>query len=80
MLSERGLLKKIGSRKFTRLLKNSNEWDLQTTDVSYAAGVRQVATFFAVLMGVFLLKEPYGLIRFLASFLIVMGIVLIKIG
>ncbi len=58
----------------------SYRYALQTTDVSYAAGVRQVATFFAVLMGVFLLKEPYGLIRFLASFLIVMGIVLIKIG
>jgi drug/metabolite transporter (DMT)-like permease len=58
----------------------SYRYALQTTDVSYAAGVRQVATFFAVLMGVFLLKEPYGLLRFLASFLIVTGIVLIKIG
>jgi drug/metabolite transporter (DMT)-like permease len=58
----------------------SYRYALQTTDVSYAAGVRQIATFFAVLMGVFLLKEPYGLLRFLASFLIVTGIVLIKIG
>jgi drug/metabolite transporter (DMT)-like permease len=58
----------------------SYRYALQTTDVSYAAGVRQAATFFAVLMGVFLLKEPYGLLRFLASVLIVMGIVLIKIG
>jgi len=53
---------------------------LQTTDVSYAAGVRQVATLFAVLMGVFLLKERYGLLRFLAGLLIVIGIVLIKAG
>lgn len=53
---------------------------LATTDVSYAAGVRQVATLFAVLMGVFLLKEPYGFLRFFASLVIALGIVLIKIG
>ncbi len=53
---------------------------LATTDVSYAAGVRQVATLFAVLMGVFLLKEPYGLLRFFASLVIALGIALIKIG
>jgi drug/metabolite transporter (DMT)-like permease len=53
---------------------------LATTDVSYAAGVRQVATLFAVIMGVFLLKEPYGLLRFFASLVIALGIALIKIG
>jgi uncharacterized membrane protein len=53
---------------------------LATTDVSYAAGVRQVATLIAVLMGVFLLKEPYGLLRFFASLVIALGIALIKIG
>ncbi len=58
----------------------SYRYGLQATDVSYAAGVRQVATLFAVLMGVFLLKEPYGSLRFLASLLIVCGLVLIKIG
>jgi hypothetical protein len=31
-------------------------------------------------MGVFVLKEPYGLFRFLAGFIIALGIVLIKIG
>lgn len=58
----------------------SYRYGLQATDVSYAAGVRQVATLFAVLMGVFLLKERYGSLRFLASLLIVSGLVLIKIG
>jgi drug/metabolite transporter (DMT)-like permease len=58
----------------------SYRFALATTDVSYAAGVRQIATLFAVLMGVFLLKEPYGLLRFFASLVIALGIALIKIG
>jgi drug/metabolite transporter (DMT)-like permease len=58
----------------------SYRFGLEVTDVSYAAGVRQSATLFAVLMGVFVLKEPYGLFRFLAGFIIALGIVLIKIG
>lgn len=55
-------------------------YGLEITDVSYAAGVRQIATLFGVLMGVFLLKEPYGLLRFLASLVIALGIALIKMG
>ena len=58
----------------------SYRFGLEATDVSYAAGVRQSATLFAVLMGVFLLKEPYGLFRFIAGLIIALGIVLIKIG
>jgi drug/metabolite transporter (DMT)-like permease len=58
----------------------SYRFGLEVTDVSYAAGARQSATLFAVLMGVFLLKEPYGLFRFLAGLIIALGIVLIKIG
>ena len=58
----------------------SYRFGLEVTDVSYAAGVRQCATLFAVLMGVFLLKEPYGLFRFIAGLIIAAGIVLIKIG
>ncbi|MGD9044194.1 MAG: DMT family transporter [Desulfobacterales bacterium] len=58
----------------------SYRFGLEATDVSYAAGVRQCATLFAVLMGVFLLKEPYGLFRFMAGLIIALGIVLIKIG
>jgi drug/metabolite transporter (DMT)-like permease len=53
---------------------------LAATDVSYAAGVRQSATLFAVLMGVFLLKERYGLFRFIAGLMIAVGIALIKMG
>ena len=58
----------------------SYRFGLEVTDVSYAAGVRQSATLFAVLMGVFLLKEPYGLFRFIAGLIIAVGIILIKIG
>ncbi len=58
----------------------SYRYGLEITDVSYAAGVRQTATLFGVLMGVFLLKESYGLLRFLASLVIALGIALIKIG
>jgi uncharacterized membrane protein len=58
----------------------SYRYGLEITDVSYAAGVRQTATLFGVLMGVFLLKESYGLLRFLASLVIALGIVLIKMG
>lgn len=58
----------------------SYRYALGVTDVSYAAGVRQSASLFAVLMGIFLLREPYGFQRFFASLLIAMGIALIKIG
>ena len=58
----------------------SYRFGLEVTDVSYAAGARQSATLFAVLMGAFLLKEPYGLFRFIAGLIIAAGIVLIKIG
>jgi len=58
----------------------SYRYALEITDVSYAAGVRQSASLFAVLMGVFLLREPYGFHRFFASLLIALGIALIKIG
>jgi len=58
----------------------SYRWALEITDVSYAAGVRQTATLFGVLMGVFLLRESYGTLRFFASCVIVLGIILIKMG
>ena len=58
----------------------SYRYALQITDVSYAAGVRQSATLFGVLMGVFLLKESYGPLRFISSLVIVLGIALIKMG
>lgn len=58
----------------------SYRFGLEITEVSYAAGVRQSATLFSVLMGIFLLKERYGLFRCLAGLIIALGITLIKIG
>ena len=53
---------------------------MQITEISAVAGARQISSLFGVLMGIFLLKEPYGTLRFFATVLIVMGVVLIKIG
>ena len=48
--------------------------------VSYAASVRQIASLFGVLFGIYLLKEPYGPVRIVSTLFIVLGIVLIKTG
>jgi len=48
--------------------------------VSYAASVRQVASLFGVLLGIYILGEPYGPLRLIATLFIVLGIVLIKMG
>jgi uncharacterized membrane protein len=53
---------------------------METTTISATAGVRQVSSLFGVLMGIFILKEPYGPLRFVATLFIVAGIMLIKIG
>ena len=53
---------------------------MQLTQVSAVAGARQISSLFGVLMGIFLLKEPYGSLRFLATILIIAGVILIKIG
>ncbi len=53
---------------------------MQLTQVSAVAGARQISSLFGVFMGIFLLKEPYGALRFFASVLIVVGVILIKIG
>jgi len=53
---------------------------MQLTQISAVAGARQISSLFGVLMGIFLLKEPYGSLRFLATILIIAGVVLIKIG
>ncbi len=58
----------------------SYRYAMQTTAISAVAGVRQVSSLFGVLMGIFILKEPYGPLRFLATAFIVVGIILIKIG
>ncbi len=53
---------------------------MQLTQVSAVAGARQISSLFGVLMGIFLLKEPYGSLRFFATILIIAGVILIKIG
>jgi uncharacterized membrane protein len=53
---------------------------LETTRVSHAASVRQVSALFAVLIGVRLLGEPYGMLRLAATLVIIAGVVLIKTG
>ena len=53
---------------------------MQLTQVSAVAGARQISSLFGVLMGIFLLKEPYGSLRFMATILIIAGVILIKIG
>lgn len=58
----------------------SYRYAMQTTAISAVAGVRQVSSLFGVLIGMFILKEPYGPLRFLATILIVIGIILIKTG
>ncbi len=58
----------------------SYRYAMQTTTISAVSGARQVSSLFGVLIGIFILKEPYGPLRFLATLFIVIGIVLIKIG
>ncbi len=58
----------------------SYRYAMQTTTISATAGARQVSSLFGVLIGIFILKEPYGPLRFLATTLIMIGIILIKIG
>lgn len=58
----------------------SYRYAMQTTSISATAGARQVSSLFGVLMGIFILRESYGAVRFIATLFIVIGIVLIKIG
>lgn len=53
---------------------------LSITEVSYAASVRQISSLFGVFLGIYILKEPYGRIRFISTLFIVLGIALIKFG
>jgi drug/metabolite transporter (DMT)-like permease len=48
--------------------------------VSYAASVRQIAALFGVLLGIYILNEPYGPLRLISTIFIVLGIILIKLG
>jgi drug/metabolite transporter (DMT)-like permease len=48
--------------------------------LSYVGSVRSVNVIFGVLLGTFVLREPYGAIRVLASFLVFSGVLLIGIA
>lgn len=53
---------------------------LATSKVSYVASVREVSVVFAVLIGVFGLREPFGRQKILGSCLVFAGIVCIALG
>ena len=53
---------------------------LTLSRVSYVAPAREVGIVVAVLIGVFVLKEPFGVGRLLGSSLIVLGLVLITLA
>lgn len=48
--------------------------------ISYAAALRQVSSFFGLIMGIIFFKETYGLKRALGCAVILAGIVLIRLG
>lgn len=47
--------------------------------ISYASALRQLSSFFGVLMGIFFLKESYGKQRVIGSIVIIAGITLIRL-
>ena len=47
--------------------------------ISYATALRQLSSFFGVLMGIFFLKESYGRQRVIGSIVIIAGITLIRL-
>ncbi len=53
---------------------------LRMSKVSYLGAARNISVLFGVILGCFFLREGYGRIRFLASFLIFGGIVLLSLG
>jgi drug/metabolite transporter (DMT)-like permease len=53
---------------------------LQNIEVSVAVPIRQVSIIFAILFGVFFLKEHFGTGKLAATLIIIMGILLINMG
>lgn len=53
---------------------------MRLSQVSYVGAVRNVGIIFGVLMGVYGLKEKYGVIRIIASIVIAAGVILIGLG
>ncbi len=48
--------------------------------ISYDSALRQVSSFFGVLMWLIFLKETYGIKRIAGSIVIVLGIILIRLN
>lgn len=48
--------------------------------ISYASALRQLSSLFGVLIGIFFLKESYGMQRIAGCVVIVAGVVLIRLG
>ncbi len=63
----------LGSTTFYRL-------GLVDMQIAYATSLRQVSSFFGLLMGIFFFKESYGLKRAVGCAVIISGIVLIRLG
>lgn len=49
-------------------------------EVSYASALRQISSLFGVLLGIFFLKESYGIQRIIGSIVIITGVALIRFG
>lgn len=58
----------------------SFRYGLKLAPMSYAVPVRQISLLFAVLIGVFLLGETCGRIRFAAALTILAGVLLVRLG
>lgn len=63
----------IGSTTFYRI-------GLIDIPIAYATSIRQVSSFFGLLMGIFFFKESYGIKRAIGCVVIISGIVLIRLG
>lgn len=55
-------------------------YGLQDVPASYATALRQVSSLFSILIGFFIFRETFGITRVLATALIIMGVVLIRMG
>ena len=63
----------IGSTAFYRI-------GLIDIPIAYATSIRQVSSFFGLMMGIILFKESYGIKRAIGCGVIISGIILIRLG
>ena len=55
-------------------------WALSRAAAAPVSALRETSVIFAALIGTLLLKEPFGLRRVIASALVALGVVLIRVG